>query len=159
MPSGSGAMCAEYFSSATLSAGIRAAKVGLAMFSSSGRKLRRPERALGLHDDARRRLSANADVQLRLEADARESEPATRRRGLLLHGPEVVRERVRLGVHRLHLLPERRELLLGTFVHDPDPDAVGLQVHLEIELDLVPARLGDRVLHELVHGERDLRLA
>src|SRR6266540_7515943 len=96
MPSGSGAMCAEYFSSATWSAGIRAAKVGLAMCSSSGRKLRRPEWTLGLHDDARRRLSANADVQLRLEADAREPEPATRRRGLRLHGPEVVRERVRL---------------------------------------------------------------
>src|SRR6266511_2083045 len=149
MPSGSGAMCAEYFSSATWTAGIRAANVGLAMCSSpNGRKPRRPERTLGLHDDARRRLAANVDVQLRLEADAREPEPAARRRGLLLHGPEVVSERVRLRVG-----------LLGTVVHDADPDAVGLLVHLEIELDLLPARVRHRVLHELVHGQRDLRLA
>src|SRR5215208_5116041 len=101
MPSGSGAMCAEYFSSATWSAGMRAANDGLTMGSSGRGEGRRPKWPLRLHDDARPRGAADADFHLRLEADAREPEPAACRRRLFLHGPQVVPERVGLAVHRV----------------------------------------------------------
>src|SRR6516165_1606454 len=67
MPAASGAMCAEYFSSATWSAGMRAANDGLCMGSSGVGEHGRPERALRLDRDAVRRRAADADVHLGLE--------------------------------------------------------------------------------------------
>src|SRR6266568_219140 len=147
IPRGSGIRWAEYFSSDAWGRAVRAAK--LAMRDSDGREARSPDGPLGLHGDAFRRHAADADFHLCLEADAREPEPAARRRGVLLHRPEVRAERVRLAVHRLDPAGEDGELLLGAGVRHPHHDVARHRIELEVELDLVPARVRDRVLQQL----------
>src|SRR5512144_788979 len=164
MPCASKPRYAEYFSSATWSDGMRAANDGLASDglamggASDGREPWGPERAGGFHGDAAR-LAVDRELELRFEADAGEAEAAAGGAGVLAHHLHVVGERVGLAVHPIDPLAQQLEVLVAAAVRDADRDGVRLAAHLEHELDAVAVRVRQRVLHELVDGERDLRLA
>src|SRR5512133_1474683 len=95
-PSTSAASNAEYFSSAT-SSGAPAA-VGSGIRSSRDLERGHPKRARGVDGDVPRG-PGHGELELRLEADAREAEAAANVGRRLLHRGHVVAERVGLAVH------------------------------------------------------------
>ena len=62
--------------------------------------------------------------------------PPARRRRLLLHGPQVVAERVRLPVHGGDPFLQGEELLLRALVRHARRDLVGPGIDLQVELDV-----------------------
>ena len=119
---------------------------------------RRAQRARGVDGDAAAG-AAHREIELALEADAGEAEAAADVRGRLPHRRDVVAKRVGLAVHALDAIDEGVELRVGAVIRHRDLDPVRRGVDLEDEVHLRVARVRHRVLHELVDGEGEVRLA